>query len=61
MDPIYYEGFSTVLSENAGLLPKDDSFYSLPEEVQEQVNAHAKEFRTSHDMQSYIDDLMRRA
>lgn len=38
-----------------------DDFFSLPEEVQEQVNAHASEFHSQEDMRKFIRDLMRRA
>ncbi len=36
-------------------------FYSLPEEVQEQVNAHADEFRTEEDLVAYVRYLGKRA
>jgi len=39
----------------------DDDFFSLPEEVQEQVNAHQREFKSQAEMMSFIRDLMRRA
>lgn len=36
-------------------------FFSLPEEVQEQVNAHADEFHSEEEMHRYIRNLMRKA
>ena len=44
-----------------GFLYYDDYFNSLPEEVQEQVNAHADEFRTQDEMRAFVDNLMWRA
>ncbi|NLN82293.1 MAG: hypothetical protein GX136_07110 [Clostridiales bacterium] len=44
-----------------GHILSDDDFYSLPEEVQEQVNAHADEFRSQAEMRAFIRDLMNRA
>lgn len=38
-----------------------DDFFSLPEEVQEQVNAHAEEFHSEEEMRRYIRNLMRKA
>ena len=38
-----------------------DFFYSLPEEVQEQVNAHQDEFHSFEDMRRYVEELTRRA
>lgn len=38
-----------------------DDFFSLPEEVQEQVNAHADEFHSEEEMRRYIRNLMRKA
>lgn len=38
-----------------------DDFFSLPEEVQEQVNAHANEFHSEEEMRRYIRNLMRKA
>ncbi len=40
---------------------REQDFYSLPEEVQEQVNAHADEFRTEEDIVNYVRYLGLRA
>ena len=44
-----------------GHILSDDDFFSLPEEVQEQVNAHDHEFKSQAEMRAFIRDLMRRA
>ncbi|MDD3693562.1 MAG: hypothetical protein PHX02_06635 [Oscillospiraceae bacterium] len=44
-----------------GHILSDDDFFSLPIEVQEQVNAHEREFRNQSELREYIRDLMRRA
>ena len=36
---------------------REQDFYSLPEEVQEQLNAHADEFHTEEEMIRYVRDL----
>lgn len=48
---------------NAFAIMRDsgNDFFSLPEEVQEQVNAHAGEFHSEEEMRRYIRDLMRKA
>jgi hypothetical protein len=44
-----------------GLVLYENDFFSLPEEIQEQVNAHANEFHSHAEMSAYIRDLLRRA
>ncbi len=46
---------------NGHLLNDDDYFFSLPEEIQEQVNARAGDFKSHEEMREYIRDLFRRA
>lgn len=36
---------------------RDEDLYSLPEEVQEQVNLHADEFRSHEELAAFIRNL----
>lgn len=49
---------SSILDQNAA---DSDYFFSLPEEVQEQVNAHADMFRNGDDMRRYVEELSMRS
>lgn len=44
-----------------GHILSDDDFFSLPKEVQEQVNAHEREFKSQAEMREFIRDIIRRA
>jgi hypothetical protein len=60
--PRRYNSYDTDFDEYLnGHVLSDDDFFSLPEEVQEQVNAHDHQFRSYEDMRRFIRDLMRRA
>ena len=39
----------------------DDKFFTLPEEIQEQVNAHQAEFRSHEDIRRYVRRLVLRS
>lgn len=60
---MFNDGFNgTNMLGIAGLLGAEavqyrDYFYSLPEDVQEQVNAHADEFHSVEEMQRFVDML----
>lgn len=49
-----FDGYFVFLSKG------DDEFFSLPEEVQEQVNIHADQFRSETEIRNFIHDIMRR-
>ena len=38
-----------------------DDISRLPEEIQEQINAHAEEFRTEQDIRQFVQNLAMRA
>ena len=38
-----------------------DDISRLPEEIQEQINAHADEFRTEQDIRQFVQNLTMRA
>ena len=44
-----------------GTNPYDGGISQLPEDIQEQINAHAEEFRTEEDIHQFVENLARRA
>lgn len=44
-----------------GIHPYDSGISQLPEDIQEQINAHAEEFRTEKDIHQFVENLARRA
>lgn len=51
-------GIASILGQNDA---DSDFFYALPEEVQEEVNAHADEFHNGEDMRRFVEELSRRS
>lgn len=44
-----------------GLLTDDPYFAQLPEEIREQVNQHANEFRNKDDLRQFVENLQARS